>query len=313
MQKVAVTGAAGFIGYHVTKRLIDEGYNVVAIDSLSKTLYSSREKRSRWEKLSRLPACTLYEANLIDLDFSSLLRDIDRVIHLAAVPGLDKSWTKFEDYVESNILATQALLEGVKNSEISKFLIISTSSVYGQTARNRSQTLRPISPYGVTKLAAENLALAYHSQLSLPVSVLRYFSVFGPEQRPDMAFRKFIDSALRDESIEIFGDGTQTRSNTYVHDVARWTIRALSMAKNGETYDLSGGTRRSLNEVIQEIEALTGKTLKKNFTNSSAGDQKHTGVSSKLAKDHGILDWETDFSEGLMAQVAWQQSLLDHE
>lgn len=310
MQKVAVTGAAGFIGYHVTKTLLHEGYDVVAIDSLADTLYPTAEKKIRWQRLSEYTNCSLIFSDLMNLDFSGLPKGIEQVIHLAAIPGLDKSWTKFDKYVEANILATQLLLEWARHSEISKLLMISTSSVYGRTTIDQSHTLRPISPYGVTKLAAENLALAYHAEHGLPVSVLRYFSVYGPEQRPDMAFRKFINSAIKNESVKIFGDGTQTRSNTYVHDVARWTLKALNLAKNGETYDLSGSTRRTLNEIIQEIENLTGTKLERHYSNRSAGDQKHTGVSSQSALEHGILDWETEFSEGLKAQVDWQQSLM---
>jgi len=308
--KVLVTGAAGFIGSAVTEELANQGHAVVALDALLAGLYPSAEKVARSQRLESNPNVDFYQLDLREADLSALPSGITHVIHEAAMPGLGLSWNDFALYESCNLTATARLIEAAAEWPLERFIQISTSSVYGKTAAgDETLALAPASPYGVTKLAAENLALAHWRDSAFPASVLRYFSVYGPGQRPDMAYRKFIAKALAGETITLFGTGEQTRSNTYVDDCVAATISALTRSSPGEIYNISGHEERSISEALGIIEAEVGRPLRIDQQPAARGDQLRTaGDSSKAQEKLGFTHTVT-LESGLARQVEWQRSL----
>lgn len=308
--KVLVTGAAGFIGSAVVRHLSSLDISTVALDGLLGGLYPADEKRSRFQALTSVPGVTLIEADLRTDSLEDLPDDITHVINEAAMPGLGLSWMDFDLYSSCNLAAVQRLLDHSKNWPLERFIQISTSSVYGKKAVG-DETLgaQPVSPYGVTKLAAENLAMAYWRESSVPVTILRYFSVYGPGQRPDMAYRKFISKALRGETIELYGSGEQSRSNTYIDDCVAATVAALTRSTNGEIYNISGQTERTINEALAIIEQLSGGPLSIDRLPTARGDQERTlGDSSKAQRELGFTH-TVSLEEGLRRQFEWQKTL----
>lgn len=306
-----VTGAAGFIGSHLCERLLDDGHRVIGIDCF--TSYYPRTIKER--NLADLRGRRHFEFHEVDLSQDRLefaVRGAEWVFHLAAMPGLVKSWTHFEHYDIHNIIATQRLLDAVKGSEhLNRFIYASTSSVYGRFASgDESMPLRPSSPYGVTKLAGENLCRIYGDEFDIPATVLRYFSVYGPRQRPDMGYHKFIRAVLEGQSIPLTGDGTQVRGNTFVSDCVAATVAAVD-AVPGETFNVGGGELVSVMEVIHRIEKITGKVAKIQRLPERQGDQRYTGADvSKLSRHTG---WKpvVSIDEGLSLQIDWEaQSAL---
>lgn len=310
--KVLVTGAAGFIGSAVTEQLASEGHAVVAVDALLGGLYPSAEKVARSQRLETNPSVDFHQLDLREADLSALPSGITHVIHEAAMPGLGLSWSDFALYESCNLSATARLIEAAAEWPLERFIQISTSSVYGKTAAgDETLALAPASPYGVTKLAAENLALAHWRDSAFPASILRYFSVYGPGQRPDMAYRKFIAKALAGEKITLFGTGEQTRSNTYVDDCVAATISALTRSSPGEIYNISGHEERSISEALGIIEAEVGRPLLIERQPAARGDQIRTaGDSSKAQENLGFTHTVT-LESGLARQVEWQRSLGD--
>lgn len=308
--KVLVTGAAGFIGSAVVEKLAREGHQVVALDALLAGLYPSAEKESRSQRLTQTPNVNFRQLDLRDADLADLPSDITHVIHEAAMPGLGLSWTDFDLYQSCNLTATARLIEAAANWPIERFIQISTSSVYGKMAAgDESLPLAPASPYGVTKLAAENLALAHWRDSAFPASVLRYFSVYGPGQRPDMAYRKFIGKALAGETIMLFGTGEQTRSNTYIDDCVNATISALSRSTPGEIYNISGQDERSISEALGIIETEVGRTITIERLPAARGDQLRTAGDSSKAQEALGFTHTMSLEAGLARQVQWQRSL----
>ncbi len=307
-----VTGAAGFIGSHLAERLIAQGHEVVGVDCFM-PYYPRAVKEANLARLQQESRFTLLELDLRTADLSEAVEGTDTVFHLAAMPGLTASWRDFESYMTCNLLATQRLLEGCRDQPISAFVQASTSSVYGKHARGNEQTpLNPISPYGATKLAAERLALAYHSELRVPSIVLRYFSVYGPRQRPDMGYHTFIRNVLSGQPVVVFGDGEQTRGNTYVEDCVTATVLAAERGQPGEVYNLGGGEARSVRWVLATIEELTGRKALIEHAPRRAGDQQHTMADiAKMRRDLGF-EPDTPLRAGLAAQIEWQAQELGH-
>jgi nucleoside-diphosphate-sugar epimerase len=223
--------------------------------------------------------------------------------------GLPKSWTQFDLYEGCNVSATYRLLEVARRqSSLSRFVYISTSSVYGRfSSGDESMPTRPISPYGVTKLAAENLCRAYAEEHDLPLVVLRYFSVYGPRQRPDMGYHRFIEALLHGMPLTVYGDGLQLRGNTYVNDCIDATLAAVT-ACPGETYNVGGGETVSVWDVIRKLERVTGRKAIVQQEPARLGDQRHTTADTRKIRRH--LGWQpaTSLDEGLARQVAWQKS-----
>jgi UDP-glucuronate 4-epimerase len=305
---VLVTGAAGFIGSAVVRELSRQGSSVVAVDALLGGLYPSDEKSERFEGLSTLPGVEVHKLDLRTDDLRVLPSSITHIINQAAMPGLGLSWQDFDLYSSCNVVALARLIDVAQDWRIEKFVQISTSSVYGSEAiGDESQALQPVSPYGVTKLAGENLALAHWRDSGFPATILRYFSVYGPGQRPDMAYRKFIDKALRHQTITVFGSGEQSRSNTFIDDVVSGTIAALDEGAPGEVFNIAGGQERTLNEALSIIESALGHSLQIERRESARGDQIRTaGDSSKAQRILGFRN-TVDLAEGLSRQVEWQR------
>lgn len=305
-----VTGSAGFVGFYVSKLLLEKSYEVVGIDAMLSNLYSSAEKYTRLRTLRENPNFSFVEHDLRNSLGSQLvnskIRDADFLIHLAAMPGLRLSWEDYELYSGCNSNGTLNAVELARQVNAHKFIHISTSSVYGTTAiGNELAPLNPSSPYGITKLAAENIVRVYGSQYGLDYSILRLFSVYGPHQRPDMAYRRMIESALNGTPQSIFGDGTQSRTNTYVEDAARAIVKSVSKSVPGETYNIAGSEPVSLLEAIDLIQALTGREVSKVFKPPIRGDQirTHADISKSLQR---FGDYNTvSITEGLKRQVEW--------
>ncbi len=305
-----VTGAAGFIGSHLCERLLADGHAVTGIDCF--TAYYPRPVKER--NLAGLLGRPTFSFREIDLSAgvpADVVAGAEWVFHLAAMPGLTRSWLDFDTYNRHNLTATHRLLEALKGSPTLKRLIYaSTSSVYGKYASG-DETLptRPSSPYGITKLASEQLCRVYGDEFGVPVVVLRYFSVYGPRQRPEMGYHLFIHAILTGRAITLTGDGLQVRGNTYVADCVEATIRA-TQAMPGETFNLGGGELVTVLEVLRKLERITGKSVTIERHAPRPGDQLATGADvTKLSRHIG---WKptTGIDEGLARQVEWQRSLL---
>jgi UDP-glucuronate 4-epimerase len=299
-----VTGAAGFIGFALTKELLRRGTSVLALDCFLPDLYSSQLKQEKWDSLES----ELLQKLPFDLrtDNFSLLEDfeISSIINLAGMPGLSKNWSNSQVYYDCNILGLNRLLEFCRSREIKSFVHASTSSVYGKRAiGGEEQELHPTSPYGVSKLAAEKLLLAYQENYSVPIKILRYFSVYGPHQRPDMAFAKIIDSIFKAREFEIHGNGDQQRSNTYIDDVVEATLLASDRAPVGSILNICGDELFSLQQAISIIEESTGKGLRVKIGPRRYGDQFITFGSNDKAKF--LLGWKAkiNFREGIRNQI----------
>lgn len=306
--KVLVTGAAGFIGSSIVRELHSLAVPVVAVDAFVDGLYPRDEKIKRWDSISNLVGVDTIELDLRHDDLTSLPSDITHVINEAAMPGLGPSWGNFELYASCNFSAVARLIEQSTRWPLEKFVQISTSSVYGRFAvGDEALPALPVSPYGATKLAAENLALAHWRDSGFPVTILRYFSVYGPGQRPDMAYRKFISKALAKTTIDVYGNGSQSRSNTYIDDCVSGTISAMGKGLPGEIYNISGSVERTLNDALHIISTEVGAPLKVNHLARARGDQDRTfGDSTKAQVNLGFRHTVT-LEEGLARQVKWQR------
>jgi nucleoside-diphosphate-sugar epimerase len=309
MARCLVTGAAGFIGSHICKELLQAGHTVYGLDAFI-PYYPSTFKELNLRPLAARPGFSFFERDLRTADLAPLLADVDTVFHLAAMPGLPLSWANFDLYMSCNLQGTQRLLEAVRRSPVRHFLYGSTSSVYGRFATSDEQApVAPISPYGVTKLAAEHLCQAYEREFGLPLTILRFFSVYGPGQRPDMAYNRFIDALLRDHPITVFGDGEQSRSNTFVTDLVRGVLLAFEQPQHsiGEIFNLGGGEIVTINQVLQLLHELTDLSPRVTYAAPRKGDQRATAAD--ISKARQILGYApaTSLREGLQAQLEWQR------
>ena len=310
--KVAVTGAAGFIGSHLVERLMLAGFEVIALDSMNNDLYSSDLKSKNWQLQDQYGS----RVERIKVDLREPLDPIifancDAVFHLAAMPGLSLSWTNTKLYIESNLLATCNLMSAIASNQNLKFFYISTSSVYGRNVTgDEASPLNPVSPYGVTKLAAEKAVIAIGDASEINYNILRLFSVYGPRQRPDMAFNIFIRKIIRGEQIQIFGDGTQSRANTFVKDIVEGIFLAYVNFAPGEIYNLSGKEEVSVRNILQKMEKQLGKSANLIYVEERKGDQQRTiDVSAKALQRLGYSP-STNIDQGIAEQIDWQINLI---
>ena len=307
--RALVTGVAGFIGSTIAARLAVEGWDVLGVDALT-DYYDVRLKR---ENLERLPDSVQVEvARLKDLDLPAVLSGVDVVLHQAGQPGVRTSWGRdFAVYVEQNIEATQLLLEAARRApNLDRFVYASSSSVYGDAPRfptTEDDCPRPVSPYGVTKLAAEHLCSLYAANFGVPTVSLRYFTVYGPRQRPDMAFTSLLTAAAADTPITLFGDGEQVRDFTFVDDVVDANVRAATApdVPVGTVLNISGGTNVSINEVLDIMGRTVGHRLEIDRHPRSDGDVLRTGGDSSRAAT--LLGWhpQVGVEEGIARQWEW--------
>jgi len=306
--QVLVTGCVGFIGSHLCERLLADGHSVVGVDCF--TAYYARSIKDRnLAGFRDHPNFNFRELDLSTDNLTDLAADTEIVFHLAAMPGLTRSWTDFDSYNRHNLTATHRLLNAVTGKpKLKKFLYASTSSVYGKYASG-DETLptRPSSPYGITKLAAEQLCRVHHDEFGLPVVVLRFFSVYGPRQRPDMGYNLFINHILNGTPIKLTGDGLAVRGNTYIADCVNAVVKA-AQALPGEVFNLGGGELTTVIEVIRKLEKITGKTAIIERHPPRTGDQLATGADAGKLLRH--LGWtaETSLEDGLKLQVEWQRT-----
>ncbi|PMB46392.1 UDP-glucose 4-epimerase [Fischerella thermalis CCMEE 5330] len=313
MAKSIVTGAAGFIGSHLVEALLKRGEEVIGIDEFN-DYYDPTIKRKNIAHLQNHPRFTLVEGNIQFLDWKTLLKNVDVIYHQAAQAGVRASWGEgFRAYTERNINSTQVLLEAAKDTPSLKRLVFaSTSSVYGdaETLPTHEEICpKPVSPYGITKLAAERLCGLYHKNFGVPFVSLRYFTVYGPRQRPDMAFHKFFKAVLTDEAIPIYGDGQQTRDFTFVSDAVAANLAAATVLEAvGEILNIGGGSRVVLAEVLQTMEEIVGHPIKKNHVEKAMGDARHTAAD--VSKAQKVLGYQPQVSlyDGLKQEWQWIQS-----
>lgn len=302
MMKALVTGCVGFIGSHLVDKLLELGYEVIGIDCFT-DYYSKEIKEANISNALNHDNFEFIEEDILNLNEYP---EVDYVFHEAAQAGVRASWGKsFEIYTRNNVQATQKLLEFYKDSNIKKFVYASSSSVYGdaELPMREDSLLKPVSPYGVTKLAGEYLCYLYWKNYSVPAISLRYFTVYGPRQRPDMAIHKFVKAILNDEEITVFGDGTQTRDFTFVDDAVEANILAAENDLVGEVFNIGGGSRISVNELIKRMEDITEKRIKVNYIEKQKGDVKDTLADTSRAKE--LLSWspKVDIKEGLKKHI----------
>ncbi len=305
-----VTGAAGFIGSHLSSRLLAEGHEVIGLDCFT-DYYPRWLKEQNLQPLLAHPSFSFLEADLLGADLAPLIRTVDYIFHQAAQPGVRGSWGKgFNPYVDNNIKATQRLLEAVKEhgERVKRLVYASSSSVYGNAPElplHEGTLPRPFSPYGVTKLAAEHLSLLYHENDGLPVVALRYFTVYGPGQRPDMAFHRFLKALFADEEILIYGDGEQTRDFTYISDAVEANLLALREAAVGKVFNIGGGSRVTVNAILELLAKVMGRKPKVRYQGLQRGDMRHTYADIRRARELLGFSPKVPLEEGLKRQGAW--------
>lgn len=310
---VLVTGAAGFVGSHVVERLLADGKTVRGVDAFI-DYYPRALKEENIRAALEHDSFELVEADLAVTDLGPVLDGVTSVCHLAAQAGVRASWgTTFSTYIDCNIKASQRLLEAVKERGVSKFVYASSSSVYGETTdlpmREDGRTC-PVSPYGVTKLAAEHLAVLYHRNYGVPTVSLRYFTVYGPRQRPDMAFHRFIRAGLLNEPITIFGDGEQTRDFTYIADTVSATVAALESGPDGTVLNVGGGSRVTLNHALDAIESTLGVKLDRRYVEPARGDVTDTLAENSRAREALNFRPRVGLEEGLALEREWIESIV---
>jgi nucleoside-diphosphate-sugar epimerase len=309
-----VTGVAGFIGSNLAEKLLEQGDQVIGIDQFN-DYYDPSLKRQNAHILAKYPEFKLIEADIQALDWRQLLQGVEVLFHQAAQAGVRASWGDgFRQYTERNINATQIILEAAKETpSLQRMVFASTSSVYGNAETMPTpETLcpQPVSPYGITKLAAERLCWLYHQNFNVPVTALRYFTVYGPRQRPDMAFHKFFQAAIAGKPIGIYGDGKQTRDFTFISDAVAANLAAAVVPEAlGEVFNIGGGSRVVLLDVLDTMEKVIGKPIERLHQGLARGDARHTAAD--VTKARTILGYnpQVSLAEGLAQEWQWIQGL----
>lgn len=312
MERALVTGVAGFIGSSLAERLRELDVSVVGVDCLT-PYYERSQKQRNIAPLLADDGFRFVDADLRTADLDALVADADVVFHQAGQPGVRLSWSEgFTDYLDHNVLATQRLLEALRGHPVQRFVFASSSSVYGQAERwptTEDDLPRPHSPYGVTKLAAEHLCGLYAANWDIPTVSLRYFTVYGPRQRPDMAIHRLCRAALTGEEFPLYGDGTQVRDFTYVADVVEANLAAAHQdVKAGTVMNVAGGAATSMSDLIDLVGRLSGRPVRVDRRPAQAGDVRRTGGSIDRARD--MLGWApaVDLEVGLGRQLAWHRA-----
>jgi nucleoside-diphosphate-sugar epimerase len=310
-----VTGCAGFIGSHLTERLLQDGFEVIGIDAFT-DYYPRAHKMRNLESVLEHPGFTLIEGNLNALPLGRLVQGLDLVFHQAAQAGVRASWgEQFDTYTQQNILATQRLLEACRGATaLQRFVYASSSSIYGDTRSlpvTEDVIPHPVSPYGVTKLAAEHLCLLYHTNFNVPSVALRYFTVYGARQRPDMAFHRFIRAGFAGEAITVHEDGDQTRDFTHARDIVQANMKAAtSPAASGNVYNIAGGSRVTLNQALVQLAEAMGRQLEVHHAPKQAGDVRDTYADIGRARQDLEYRPTVDLSTGLRDEVEWYESIV---
>lgn len=305
-----VTGVAGFIGSHLAETLLNQGHHIIGIDELN-DYYDRRQKQTNLQLLQQYPHFTFIADSIQNLNWKTLLHNVQIIYHQAAQAGVRASWGQnFKDYTERNLNATQIILEACRETtSLQRLVFASSSSVYGnaETIPTTEQTpTQPVSPYGITKLAAEQLCHLYHHHFGVPITSLRYFTVYGPRQRPDMAFHKFFRATLQNQPITILGDGQQTRNYTYVSDIVAANLAAATSDQAlGQIINIGGNACVSLETILNLIEKITQIPLEKNYLPYAVGDAKHTNADITLAAQ--LLNYrpQIDLETGLTKEWQW--------
>lgn len=309
--KVLITGAAGFVGSHLVELALEKGYDVVGVDCFTPSYDPSFKERNVSPLLHR-KGFALVRADLSEIDLTPLLDGVDAVFHLSAQAAVRTSWgPQFVNYTKHNITVTQRLLEAAKGRNLRRFVYASSSSVYGEPGiypLTEDLACRPISPYGVTKLAAEHLCMLYQKSYGVPCVALRYFTVYGPRQRPDMAFHKLIRSALKGETFALYGDGRQTRDFTFVSDAVGATHAALE-APAGEVINVGGGSRVTMLDVLDTLRSVLGRPVIMKEEPLQKGDVRHTWADLSRARQHLAYEPRVRLADGLRAEADWLRSL----
>jgi len=309
-----ITGACGFIGSHVSQTLLEQGHAVKGVDCFV-DFYDRRIKELNLSSLQQYPQFSFMEEDVNNLTREEL-SDAEVIVHQAAQAGVRSSWGKnFEVYTHHNVLATQKLLELAAQLPLKRFVYASSSSVYGKVDKlplEETDLPQPISPYGVSKLAAEHLCNLYYTNFDVPAVSLRYFTVYGPGQRPDMAFHRFFRALLKDEEIKVFGDGEQTRDFTYIDDIVKANLNAVFEPElEGQVFNIAGGHRISLLEAIRTMETITGKNARIRYLERQKGDPRDTYADTTLAQKHLSYKPATRLEDGLSRQAAYMEKLID--
>ena len=314
--KALVTGVAGFIGSHLAEKLLAEGHEVAGIDNFLDN-YPRSFKERNLAALARRARFEFAAADLLRADLKNMLRDVSYVFHLAGQPGVRSSWgAEFSRYTENNIMATQLLLEAAKDLKLAKFVFASTSSVYGDTAdlpmREEGGT-RPVSPYGATKLAAEHLCHLYWRAFGVPSVALRFFTVYGPRQRPDMFFHIFMRALKRGDEVPLYDDGEQTRDFTFCDDIVDGVIAASRYPGQGEVFNLGGGSEVSLNHAISLAENISGRKAKLRRLERQKGDVRHTSARLDQARSRLGYSPKVGLEQGLSEEWRWISKIEDDQ
>ena len=310
MSRVLVTGAAGFIGSHLVDRLLEAGHEVTGLDCFT-DYYPRRVKRQNISRALSHEHFRFVEGDLLSLDLDGLLGGVDEVAHLAGEPGVRSSWgERFSAYTERNVQTTQRLLEAASRTGLEHFVYASSSSVYGPDNGGpvaEEAPRRPASPYGLSKLAAEELVRLYSWERGVPATVLRYFTVYGPRQRPEMALSRFISAAIEGRSVEIFGDGEQTREMTYVSDVVDATAAALETRPESlpRAYNVGGGARTTVRNLVSLVGEIMGERLELRHGPTVSGDVRSTWADLGRAVRELGYEPKVTLEEGIEAQVRW--------
>ena len=310
--KVVVTGVAGFIGSHLAESLVADGHDVTGVDCFT-DYYPRPAKEANLARLRDCAGFRLVEERLQDADLPRLLDGTDQIFHLAAQAGVRASWGReFAHYTDHNVLATQRLLEAALAARTPRLVYASSSSVYGDTPSlplREDAVCRPVSPYGVTKLAAEHLAVLYQRNHGLATVSLRFFTVYGPRQRPDMAFHRFLAAARDGRALTVFGDGLQTRDFTFVDDIVAATRAAALSGRPGSVYNVGGGVRVALRDVLRLIEQVTGRRLTIDRDDAQKGDMRDTFADTSAAARDFAFRATVPLSDGLAREWAWLQGV----